>query len=215
MLTQFIAARPPQLCATRIIMLPGAYQGVEDFVRAGFDAAIRSRHLALDLMLAAPVLAHLTDRDWLARLHDEVVAPARADGHTVWLGGISLGAFMALRFAAQYPAQIDGLCLIAPYLGDRSIAAQIARHEALQSWHPGELTEDDDERRIWRYVSGLRAPMPRVFLGLGTEDRFADTQRVLARALPEASTQRVPGAHEWPVWRTLWDYFLDRHDVAH
>jgi pimeloyl-ACP methyl ester carboxylesterase len=213
-LTRFIAAQPAQLSTTRIIMLPGAYQGAGDFIRAGFDTAIRSRSLALDLMLVAPALAHITDRDWLTRLHDDVISPTRAAGHTLWLGGISLGAFMALRFAAQYPAQIDGLCLIAPYLGSRLIAAEIARHETLQSWQPGELTEDDDERRIWRYVSDLRAPTPRVFLGLGTEDRFADTQCVLARALPERCTRRVPGAHDWPVWRALWDDFLDRRDLA-
>jgi pimeloyl-ACP methyl ester carboxylesterase len=213
-LTRFIVAQPPGLSATRIVMLPGAYQGVRDFVAAGFDSAIRARRLALDLMLIAPALTHVTDRDWIARLHDEVVWPSRAAGHTLWIGGISLGAFMALRFAAQYPAQIDGLCLIAPYLGSRMIAADIARHQSLKCWQPGEFGEDDDERHIWRYIRGLEAPPPRVFLGLGTEDRFADTQRVLARALPASSTQRIAGAHEWHVWRQLWEHFLDRHDVA-
>ena len=195
-------------------MLPGAFQGIDDFIQAGFDTAIRARGLSLDLLLAAPALAHLTDRAWLTRLHDDVVAPARAAGHGLWLGGISLGAFMALRFAAQYPAQIDGLCLIAPYLGSRLIAAELARQESLQSWQPGELAEDDDERHIWRYVRGLQASRPRVFLGLGDEDRFADTQRVLARALPAASIRRIAGAHEWPVWRELWEHFLERHAVA-
>jgi pimeloyl-ACP methyl ester carboxylesterase len=202
------------LSATRIIMLPGAYQSAGDFMVAGFDSAIRARCLALDLMLVTPALTHVRDRNWLARLHDEVVSPTRAAGHTLWIGGISLGAFMALRFAAQYPAQVDGLCLIAPYLGSRVIAAEIARHQSLKSWQPGEFGEDDDERHIWRYVRGLEAPPPRVFLGLGTEDRFADTQGLLAGALPASSTRRIPGAHEWPVWRQLWAHFLDRHDVA-
>jgi pimeloyl-ACP methyl ester carboxylesterase len=53
-------------------------------------------------------IAHLTGRNWLLRLYDEVVRPARAAGHRLWLGGISLGAFMALRFAALYPEQIHG-----------------------------------------------------------------------------------------------------------
>jgi pimeloyl-ACP methyl ester carboxylesterase len=51
-------------------------------------------------------IAPLTDRNRLLRLYDEFVRPARAAGHRLWLGGISLGAFMAWRFAALYPEQI-------------------------------------------------------------------------------------------------------------
>jgi hypothetical protein len=32
-------------------------------------------------------IAHLTDRNWLLRLYDEFVRPARAAGHRLWLGG--------------------------------------------------------------------------------------------------------------------------------
>jgi hypothetical protein len=53
-------------------------------------------------------IAHLTDRNWLLRRYDEFVRPARAAGHRLWLGGISLGAFMALRFAALYPEHSHG-----------------------------------------------------------------------------------------------------------
>jgi pimeloyl-ACP methyl ester carboxylesterase len=194
-----------------MVLLPGAYQQLADFVQRGFDTAVHQRRVALDLILAAPELAHLTDRDWLPRLHDEVVHPARAAGQIVWLGGISLGAFMALRFAAQYPELIDGLCLIAPYLGSRIVAAEISALQPLQSWQPEALADDDDERHIWRYLQGLRAPKPRVFLGFGTHDRFADTQRLLARTVPHANSQQLDGGHDWPVWRQLWDNFLDHY----
>ena len=118
---------------------------------------------------------------------------------------------MALRFAAESHAGIDGLCLLAPYLGSRIIAAEVAACASLADWQPGELAEDDDDRRVWRLVQRLRAAgAPRVFLGYGSEDRFADTQQLLARALPAASTRVIPGGHDWPVWRTLWDNFLDQ-----
>jgi pimeloyl-ACP methyl ester carboxylesterase len=211
MLTQRIAARCVTASPGCIVLLPGAQQQLADFIHSGFDAAMHERRAGLDLILAAPQLAHLTDRSWLAALHEQVVGPARQTGGALWIGGISLGAFMALRYAAEHPEQIDGLCLIAPYLGSRIVAAEIARHEPLQSWQPGVLAEDDDERRIWRYVQSLRAPKPRVFLGFGNGDRFADNQRLLARALPSASSQQIAGGHDWPSWRQLWDNFLDRH----
>ena len=206
-----IAARSTSATAGCIVLLPGAHQELGDFLRSGFDAAVHERRLPWDLVLAMPQLAHLSDRSWLIGLHEKVVRPAREAGRALWLGGISLGAFMALRFAAQHPEQIDGLCLLAPYLGSRIVAAEIGRFESLQSWQPGLLAEDDDERHIWRYVRGLRPPSPRVFVGFGNDDRFADTQRLLAGALPPSSSVRIDGAHEWPVWRQLWDNFLDRY----
>jgi pimeloyl-ACP methyl ester carboxylesterase len=209
--TQRIAAQSATACGACIVLLPGAYQQLADFVHRGFDTALHQRHVALDLILAAPELAHLTDRNWLPRLHDEVVHPAHAAGDIVWLGGISLGAFMALRFAAQYPELIDGLCLIAPYLGSRMVAAEIAGSQSPPSWQPGALADDDDERRIWRYLQGLHAPKPRVFLGFGRHDRFADSQRLLARTVPHASSRQIDGGHDWPVWRQLWDNFLDHY----
>jgi len=211
MRSQIIACGPRGAPVTRIVLLPGAYHELEEFIRAGFDQALRDRGLAAELILAAPELAHLSDRSWLERLHSEVIAPARERGGALWLGGISLGGFMALRFAAEARAALDGLCLLAPYLGSRIVAAEIAAQASLASWQPAALAEDDDDRRIWGFVRGLRAAAaaPRVFLGFGSEDRFADTQQLLARALPADATHVIPGGHDWPVWRRLWHDFLD------
>jgi len=212
MRTQIIHCGPRGAHATRIVLLPGAYHELEEFVDAGFDQALRDRALAAELILAAPELAHLSDRSWLARLHAEVIAPARERGRgALWLGGISLGGFMALRFAAEGQGALDGLCLLAPYLGSRIVAAEVASHDSLAGWHPAALADDDDDRRIWRFVQGLPTAVaaPRVFLGFGSEDRFADTQQLLARALPASSTRVIPGGHDWPVWRRLWHNFLD------
>jgi pimeloyl-ACP methyl ester carboxylesterase len=194
-----------------IVLLPAARQRLEDFIDAGFDRALHARAAGFELMLVDPMPSHLNDRSWMGRLRDDVVLPLCDGGRPLWLGGISLGAFMALRFAAEAPPLIGGLCLIAPYLGSRIVAADIARHAELRAWTPGELSEEDDERIVWRYIRGLRAPPPQLFLGLGREDRFADTQQLLARSLPPACCVTIEGGHEWPVWRRLWDNFLERH----
>ena len=208
-----------QPTATRIVLMPGAYHTCEQYLQAGFAQAVRARAQPLELTLAVPEQTHLTDRRWIAALHDEIIAPARAHGDaSLWLGGVSLGGFMALRFAAQYPQAIDGLCLLAPFLGSRVIAAEIAAHPDVASGQAGSPDEDDDERKIWQYVARLGSSMTatRVFLGLSTGDRFADTQQLLARALPAArtTTRVVDGAHDWPAWRHLWDQFLDEFGKA-
>ena len=101
---------------------------------------------------------------------------------------------------------------IGPSVGrsSRIVAADIARHADLRAWTPGELSEEDDERIVWRYVRDLHTSPSQLFLGLGREDRFADTQQLLARSLPPPCCLMIEGGHEWPVWRRLWDNFLQR-----
>ncbi len=211
MRTLHIGAPPPAGTAACIVLLPGAHHQPEDFLRAGFDRAIGERRLALELVLVAPGLHHVADRSWLGELPERVLRPVRAAGRPLWLGGISLGGFMALRCAAQHPELVDGLCLIAPYLGSRIVAAEIAAQGGLGTWRAGAPAEDDDERVVWRYLQRLGTPPPALYLGLGREDRFADTQRLLAHALPGVMSAIQPGGHDWAVWRELWDNFLDRY----
>jgi len=203
----------PQHAGARacVVLLPGAFHEPEDFLRAGFDRAIHERGLAIELILVDPGLRHLTDRDWLGELPEQVLQPARATGCPLWLGGVSLGGFMALRCAAGHPGLADGLCLIAPYLGNRIMAAEVAAQGGLAAWRPGACAEQDDERVVWRYLQGLGAAPPALYLGLGSQDRLGATQGLLARALPAAVIQTLPGGHDWPVWRLLWDNFLDRY----
>src|SRR5580704_16817888 len=85
----------------RMIWLPGAFQGPEDFLNAGFHAAVHRRNLALDLQFVSVELEHVGDRSVLDTLASQIVAPARAAGcRSIWLAGISLGGFFALDYAA-------------------------------------------------------------------------------------------------------------------
>ena len=210
-----LAARPAETAATRVVMLPAAYTGPEDFVRSGFVNAVRDRSLDIDLVFAPLDLEHVTDRAQLTRLRQEQVLPARALGVTVWLGGISLGGYLALLYAERYPGELGGLCLFAPYLGSHLITAEIERARGLVHWRPGELAPDDDERRVWAFIRTLRDATLPVHLGLGREDRFATRHRLLAAALAPASVDVVPGGHDWPTWLRLWGRFLAAHFPPH
>jgi pimeloyl-ACP methyl ester carboxylesterase len=194
----------------RLILLPPAYGSPDDFIANGFASAVRERRLDADLVFAALQLQHVDDRSILSRLHEETILPARAAGCTVWLGGISLGAYIALCYAGRWPRGLDGLCLLAPYLGSHIITGEIARAEGIGNWQPGTLAEGDEERRVWRFIKTLRSGVLPVHLGMGSEDRFADRHRLMAAALAPADVDVAPGIHDWTTWHRLWVRFLDR-----
>jgi pimeloyl-ACP methyl ester carboxylesterase len=189
--------------------LPGAYHGAHDFVAAGFAAAVRARCAALDLVFVDLELDHVADRSAMQHLRSEVVLPARAAGVSIWLGGISSGGLFALDYAASFPDELDGLCLLAPYLGSRILAREIAQAPGLDQWQPGELAESDQERRIWRYLKTRHSGSWPLYLGFGREDRFSAAQQLLAATLPAKAVNVIAGGHEWSTWAKLWENFLD------
>ena len=122
------------IAATRVLLLPAAYTTPDDFLREGFVKAARDRALPVDLVFVELKVQHLTDRTILRRLRHEVVLPARALGcGSIWLGGISLGGFVALAYAERYPQEIDGLCLLAPYLGNHIVTGEIERANGIHA----------------------------------------------------------------------------------
>lgn len=210
MRTVLEAARPGEIADTRIIFLPAAYTGPEDFLRAGFVTAVRERELPLDLVFADVNLQHLTDRTVLRRVRHELVLPARALGcRSIWMCGISLGGFISLAYAERYPTEIDGLCLLAPYLGNHMITGEIERANGVAGWEPGEPAAEDDERRVWRFIKSSGHGPLAVHLGYGSEDRFARSHAMMAAAIDPQNVRVIAGGHEFAVWSRLWAGFLD------
>lgn len=194
-----------------MLLLPGARENGDGFARAGFQAAVRERGLAIELECCELEYEHVTDRSMLTRLRSGPIANARAGGcEVIWLAGVSMGGLMALGFAEQYPTELNGVCLIAPYLGSRIISREISLAGGVAGWNPGEVAAEDEDRRIWRFIKSRREGQPALYLGYGRDDRFADSQRLLAVALPADSVDVVSGAHDWLAWRQVWNRFLDK-----
>ncbi len=192
----------------RMVWLPGAYQQAANFIQAGFTHPVAERGLAIDLEFVDLEMQHLQDRAALARLRHEILLPARRTGQ-VWLCGISLGGLLALSHAREFGAELDGLVLLAPYLGNRAVLGEIER-VGLKHWQPGPLGEDDEERLAWRYVQERGAQSPPIYLGYGAGDRFVSAHRLLATVLPASSVDTIEGGHDWSTWETLWQNFLNR-----
>lgn len=192
-----------------MVLLPGAYMRPEDFEKAGFFAALARRSLPVDLVAVDVDLSTIFDGSALPALQTQILEPARRNGYAnIWLGGISLGALLALCHNADTPDSVDGLCLLAPYPGSRLTSNAIARAGGLAQWQasPEELL--DPEFRMWRWLQQPPANFP-VFVGYGSDDRFATSMRQIAECFPPAARQVVSGGHDWPVWQLLWEHFLD------
>jgi pimeloyl-ACP methyl ester carboxylesterase len=193
-----------------MIWLPGAYHSAQDFLDEGFARAAAQRQVPVDLLFVDLQMQHLDDRDIFQRLRSEIVLPARNSGSAVWLAGISLGGLIALDYASSHASELDGLCLLAPYLGNRMLINEIAATSGLACWEPGELAESDAERRIWRYIK-TRVGSAKLFLGYGRDDRFSGAHDMLAATLPGDWVEVIAGGHQWGTWLKLWENFLDSH----
>jgi len=206
---------------TLLVLLPGAYSQPDEFVREGFVRALQDSRLAVDAMLVDAHLGYYNDRTILDRLEQDVIAPARAQGYkAVWIVGISIGGFGGLLYAQTHPGALAGLVTIAPYLGERTLAADIANAGGLARWTgplgdpPGSDPRRPNETQLWQWLRGYAGrtagfgARPPLYLGYGVDDRFAFSHRLLAAALPADRVFTTEGGHDWPEWTRIWRRML-------
>ena len=215
-----VIAEPARCAApadTLIVMLPGSYSLPEEFQSEGFVKIVRARHLAVDLALVDAHVGYYRNRSIVDRLAEDVIGPARARGYRhVWLAGISIGAVGAMLYADAHPADIDGVVLIAPYLGSQLTAKAIRVAGGLQAWPAPEAVPGAEiDTLLWRWLQAQTAPEPTavkklpIFFGYGEQDRFAYNDNVLAAELPSSKVFTTPGGHDWPPWTVLWTRIVE------
>lgn len=206
---------------TLLVLLPGLYDTPADLVRQGFTQAVRERRLAADIVMADAHFGYYKAGVIVRRLHEDIILPAREKGYRqIWLAGISLGGYGALHYAREHGELVAGVMAIAPYLGDDKLIAELKKAGGLSSWQAGDVAGDDHGRRLWAWLKGIggasrpdTAAYPGVFLGYGTADRFAGSNRMLADVLPAARVMTTDGGHDWSPWRRVWAAFLDRSSL--
>ena len=211
--------------STLLVLLPGARSSIDEFEREGFMDAVRQRRLAVDMVRADAHLGYYDDTlAGVRRLREDVIEPARARGYrSIWIAGISLGGLGGVLYAQAHPTELDGLVLIAPYLGERATATEIGNAGGLARWQAptGPVLPARREPResrdpaLWRWLQtqtqAAQDPAmkgPPLYLGYGQDDRFAFSHRLLAAALPAGRVATTPGGHDWPEWKRLWQSLL-------
>ncbi len=199
---------------TLLVFLPGAYDAPQDFIQHGFVGALRKRNIAADVVIADLHVGYYTADKVVERLHNDIIIPAKEKGYTqIWLVGISLGGYGSLLYSQEYASDINGLFLMAPFLGNRTLLAEIAE-VGLAEWQAGTIQPADYDRRLWSWLKGYsdqrQSSYPPLHIGYGTEDRFTESNRTLAKVLLPQHVMTTEGGHEWSPWQRLWTTFLDR-----
>ncbi len=197
-----------------VIFLPGRGDSAGDFDHEGFIAALRRTGINADLIAVDLHFGYYMDMTAVERLRHDVIVPARAQGYrNLLLVGISIGGLAALEYERKYPGDVGGIVLMAPYLGRDQILDEIASAGGISKWKPGRIAKSDHERRIWAWVrdyklQGRRTPV--IYLAYGRQDRFAQSDRLLAEAVGQDRTITGPGGHSWSTWRKLWNQVVGR-----
>ena len=198
--------------STLLVFLPGIRDDVEDFARRSFVDAVRERDLAADMVAVDTHIGYFRAGTVTERLREDVLLPARQRGYDrLVMVGISLGGLGSLLTTEAHPQEVDGLILLAPFLGEREVIEEIAAAGGAAAWQPGELDPDDYQRHLWAWLR--QAELPPTVLACGRDDRFVDACRLLAARLPEEAFLTTPGGHDWVAWKTLWERILDEDDL--
>jgi pimeloyl-ACP methyl ester carboxylesterase len=195
-----------------LVMLPGVGIEASDFADRGMVAAVHERGLAVDILAARPDLDLYLGGDVAASLHRTIVEPALAQGYSrLWLLGISLGGMGALLYASQYGAGVEGLVLLAPFIGTQGTVAEIVTAGGLTGWSSAGSSATASEQVLsWlQDFIAHRPTQPALYVGYGSADRFAPGHRLLTEHLPGHVIVSEDGGHDWTTWLDLWRRVLD------
>jgi hypothetical protein len=197
-----------------LVMLPGAGIAAEDFVAQGLVAMVQVVSPVVDVIAAKPDQILYLNGTVAPVLEEAVLAPARAEGYRrIWLLGISLGGMGALSCAAAQGRLVEGLILLAPFIGTHGTMAELTRAGGFTGWRAEESAATPPERKIltWLQARLAGAPGPALWLGHASQDRFAAGHRLLAAALPEQCAVLVEGKHDWEAWRAAFQAIMARN----
>ncbi|CAN7335164.1 lysophospholipase [Trinickia sp. LjRoot230] len=192
-----------------LVMLPGVNDHAASFFSHGLVQALRKRQLPIDALGFDADFPVYADGSLFVALHAEITRVTRERGTTrIWFLGTSLGAMGSLMYCRTYPGSVEGVVLLAPYLGSRRVLTQVERAGGLERWQPDTSAPGDME---WRVLDWLRChlravrPAPHIYLGYGRGDPFVLGSTLLEPLLPQAQTVAIDGAHDWATWSALWE----------
>jgi len=196
-----------------VLFLPGRRDNFGDYGRRGFPEMANRAGVIADYVEADAHFGYYQARTISGRLHEDVIAPAGARGvEKIWIVGISMGGLGAILYAREHPDAVRGVIALAPFLGNEE-PGLVTAAGGLRSYSMGlPRAGDDYERELWGWLKRYAeqgADRPPIWLGVGTEDELAASERLLADALPSGRTFVETGGHSWSTWTRLWRDVLD------
>jgi hypothetical protein len=201
-----------------VLLLPSIQGKGLHYEKHGFVEAVRERGFEADLkILDVNPLLYLQGRI-VDVVKTEIVDPAIDSGYKkIILVGISLGGHGVLLYVTKESQDIDGVVVIAPFIGGFFINDVIKSAGGLSRWEECPPIEWDYACDMWKLLKdylSVSENQDKIILGFGLEDGFAKSNQLLANELPARNVFRVSGGHDWVTWKTIWTKVLDHYHVA-
>jgi pimeloyl-ACP methyl ester carboxylesterase len=214
-------AKDSERCQRLFIFLPGRRDRAADFARHGLITMAQRRVVDLDCVAVDATIGYYLDGSVAERIQREIVIPARANEYReIWLVGVSMGGLGAFFHERTFPNAMDGLILLAPFLGDdRKLFADIDAAGGAVPWASAqpyrkvERNRASYQRDLWLFLGRLpfrRASAQQIWVAYGDRDRLLPGIKRLSAVLAPERVFRLPGGHTWDVWKTGFDEILKR-----
>ena len=203
---------------TLVVLLPTVAGNGKLYEKQGLIDLCR-KHGAIDDIMAIDVQPTLyLNKRIVKKMKLRVIDPAKARGYEhIYLLGTSLGGHAALLYTMEYPNDIEGLFLFAPYISDPFVTKTLTQAGGLQTWDVCPQFAWEYSCKLWKLIRAYVSDPERrtsTFLGYGTEDRFVESCQILAEALSPENVFTTPGGHSWTTWHVLWGKMLDHLETV-
>jgi len=202
------ARKPPPRCAA--VMLPGKGDPGESYSENRVVERLQAAEPHVEVVTVDAHFGYYRERNLLPRLDEDVLSSLRVRGiETNWLVGTSMGGIGSLLMAQEHPELVDGIILVAPYLGRKATLKSVEEAGGLAAWQPPQ-DQSEWDIALWVWLKGYAdgAQRPPIYLAYGEQDGGAEAHKLLADVLPDGRVFTTEGGHGWKVWNPLWDQIL-------
>lgn len=123
--------------------------------------------------------------------------PSTGEKSPLFISGLSMGGFGALRLAAKYPQLFRAA-------GGHSSMTHFDQHKLFVQEPLESYACPSADRSVFETILRNRDRLPPLRFDCGTEDPLLEYNRELTRQLKHAGIahtyEEFPGGHEWPYW---------------
>jgi pimeloyl-ACP methyl ester carboxylesterase len=195
---------------TLVVLLHGLGGGAANFVTYGTVAEILDCRPDANLYGANSHFGYYRERVLIERLHADIIQPARAAGiDRIWFLSVSLGGMGSLIYQSEHPEDIEGMILMAPFLGD---------WDELEAYIEDPLNDNASSEaafvKVWRNLDSQQSLQAMLTLAYGEDDSMNRQHQWLASLLAENRVIAASGEHDWAVWQKLWPQALQRSGLC-
>ena len=116
----------------------------------------------------------------------------------LFLGGLSMGGFGALRIGAKYGSRFKGIA------GHSSITNLAQMRLFVEEDISGMEQQDEVDNDVFKTLQRCRGQLPPIRFDCGSSDQLIEYNRLLHRQMEDDGIPHVyeeyPGKHEWAYW---------------